>query len=81
MAHKAQLKLKKQNQVYFTIMAHFWTMREKVYKAQWDSVEAKIQTENQQASMARKILKNKTNEEITKDQTIKHLKAEIISEK
>lgn len=39
MAHKAQLKLKKQNQVYFTIMAHFWTMREKVYKTQWDSVE------------------------------------------
>ena len=30
--------------------------------------------------MARKFLKNKTNE-ITKNQTIKHLKAEIISEK
>ena len=41
MARKVQLKLQKQNQVYFTIMDHFRTLplSEKVYKAQWDSGE------------------------------------------
>lgn len=41
MTHKVQLKLQKQNQVYFTIMDHFETLpvSEKVYKAQWDSGE------------------------------------------